>query len=408
MNQDHIIQKVFVEITVNNKEKALDIKEDINSFLSIDVFPEIEKYINTLEYELAGQTLQIPKLALNLDIKSSALDSELKDKIVQLFREEISEISLPAQGLKQETEDGSKAYLLDQQEKTVQAFLFFLEKGYMPWWNPERKGTSFLEPAVFDTMILAKNFEKRILPLLSKQNVQDRMINQLSNEQMARLCLAILRNKELKINLETGVIHHLSTLSHSDRIIIWKLIFNVLSEYLKSSEINNLQEYLVQQLSKVETAGFTKTKSSRQKWETVVKLFPSMKENEIAECIKNNTKDHSENTKSVMETIEIEQRNESVGKIRMRTTGNISKCRAYSDPSFIKTFLNTVISLIPKPSSFLTLNCAPIYYIISLPEIPMPLNTIWFLKNSCAIFLRIRVSAGISNFHANTKNKLKM
>lgn len=30
----------------------------------------------------------------------------------------------------------------------------------MPWWNPERKGTSFLEPAVFDTMILAKNFEK--------------------------------------------------------------------------------------------------------------------------------------------------------------------------------------------------------------------------------------------------------
>lgn len=68
----------------------------------------------------------------------------------------------------------------------------------MPWWNPERKGTSFLEPAVFDTMILAKNFEKRILPLLSKQNVQDRMINQLSNEQMARLCLAVLRNKELK------------------------------------------------------------------------------------------------------------------------------------------------------------------------------------------------------------------
>lgn len=125
MNQDHIIQKVFVEITVNNKEKASNIKEDINSFLSIDVFPEIEKYINTLEYELAGQTLQIPKLALNLDIKSSALDSELKDKIVQLFREELSEISLPAQGLKQETEDGSKAYLLDQQEKTVQAFLFF-------------------------------------------------------------------------------------------------------------------------------------------------------------------------------------------------------------------------------------------------------------------------------------------
>lgn len=235
------------------------------------------------------------------------------------------------------------------------------------------------------------------------------MINQLSNEQMARLCLAVLRNKELKINLETGVIHHLSTLSHSDRIIIWKLIFNVLSEYLKPSGINNLQEYLAQQLSKVETAGFTKTKSSRQKWETVVKLFPSMKENEIAECIKNNTKDHSENTKSVMETIEIEQRNESVREDPDENDGQyIQNAGLILIHPFIKTFLNTVISLIPKPSSFLTLNCAPIYYIISLPEIPMPLNTIWFLKNSCAIFLRIRVSAGISNFHSNTKNKLKM
>ncbi|WP_346985759.1 hypothetical protein [Chryseobacterium sp. POE27] len=60
MKQDHIIQKVFVEITVNNKEKAYCIKDDINSFLSIDVFPEIEKYINGIEQKLAGHTLQIP------------------------------------------------------------------------------------------------------------------------------------------------------------------------------------------------------------------------------------------------------------------------------------------------------------------------------------------------------------
>ncbi|WES99623.1 contractile injection system tape measure protein [Chryseobacterium arthrosphaerae] len=387
MNQDHIIQKVFVEITVNNKEKALDIKEDINSFLSIDVFPEIEKYINTLEYELAGQTLQIPKLALNLDIKSSALDSELKDKIVQLFREELSEISLPAQGLKQETEDGSKAYLLDQQEKTVQAFLFFLEKGYMPWWNPERKGTSFLEPAVFDTMILAKNFEKRILPLLSKQNVQDRMINQLSNEQMARLCLAILRNKELKINLETGVIHHLSTLSHSDRIIIWKLIFNVLSEYLKSSGINNLQEYLVQQLSKVETAGFTKTKSSRQKWETVVKLFPSMKENEIAECIKNNTTEHSENTKSVMETIEIEQRNESVREDPDENNGQyIQNAGLILIHPFIKTFFEHCNLLDPKTQQLLDPElCAHLLHYIATGNTNAPEYDMVFEKFLCNI-----------------------
>ncbi|RTZ49448.1 hypothetical protein EJ377_02020 [Chryseobacterium arthrosphaerae] len=81
------------------------------------------------------------------------------------------------------------------------------------------------------------------------------------------------------------MIHHLSTLSHSDRIIIWKLIFNVLSEYLKSSEINNLQEYLVQQLSKVETAGFTKTKAAGRNGNGS-EAISFHEENEIAECIK--------------------------------------------------------------------------------------------------------------------------
>ena len=90
MKQDHIIQKVFVEITVNNKEKAYRIKDDINSFLSIDVFPEIEKYINDIEHKLAGHTLQIPKLELNLDVKNSSLNTELKDKIAQLFKEKLS------------------------------------------------------------------------------------------------------------------------------------------------------------------------------------------------------------------------------------------------------------------------------------------------------------------------------
>ncbi len=143
MNQDHIIQKVFVEITVNNKEKALGIKEEINSFLSIDVFPEIEKYINTLEYNLAGQTLQIPRLELNLDVKSSSLNAELKDKIVQLFQEELSKISQHALSLNQETENESKAYLIDRQEKAVQAFIFFWKKDICRGGTRNEKGSAF-------------------------------------------------------------------------------------------------------------------------------------------------------------------------------------------------------------------------------------------------------------------------
>ncbi|WP_185287897.1 contractile injection system tape measure protein [Chryseobacterium lactis] len=309
MNQDHNIQKVSVEITVDNKERGLSIKEDINSFLSIDVFPEIEKYINTLEYNSVDYTLQIPRLELNLDVKNGSLNTELKDKIIQIFKKEFSAISQSIVNVNQKTENESKAYLIGHQEKTLKAFLHFLEKGNMPWWNPERKGISFLEPTVFDTLIAAENFEKSIVPLLSKQNVQDRMINQLSNEQIAQLCLVILKNKELKLNLEAGTIRYLSKLSHPDRHIIWRLILNIVSEYLRSSNSNTLKEYLIQQITKIEAAGLLQTKNSRQDWKEIVKIFPFIKENEVSESIKINAKDSSENTKTLKERMESKNEN---------------------------------------------------------------------------------------------------
>lgn len=312
MKQDHIIQKVFVEITVNNKEKAFSIKEDISSFLSIDVFPEIEKYINALEYKLDDYTLQIPRLEMNLDIKSSSLNAELKDKIAQLFKEELSEITKPIEVPNQETENDSKAYLIDNQEKMIQTFIYFLEKGNMPWWNSDTKGLAFLEPTIFETLILNNNFQKRIISVFPKENVRERIINQLSNEQIAQLCLSVLKNKELKINLNVDIIQYISKLNHTERQIVWRLILNVISQHLNSSNIS-LREYLLQQIVNIESAStvFSKAKNNHQKLKTAAKIFPFIKENEILESIENikkNLENKSENVKIQMNTIE--QKNE--------------------------------------------------------------------------------------------------
>lgn len=313
MKQDHIIQKVFVEITVNNKEKALSIKDDISSFLSIDVFPEIEKYIKDLEYKLDDYTLQIPHLELNLDVKNSLLNTELKDKIAQLFKDELSEITKPIDKSDQETENDSKAYLVDNQEKAIQTFIYFLEKGSMPWWNSSTNGIAFWEPVVFNTLIVNSNFQKKIISVFSKPNVQERIINQLSDEQIAQLCLSVLKNRELKINLDVNIIQYISKLNHAERQIVWRLVLNVLSQHLSSSNVN-LREYLLQQIVKIESATtvFSKTKNKHENLKTAVKIFPFIKEDEIfesIESIKNNPKEKSENSKTLKETIH--QKNET-------------------------------------------------------------------------------------------------
>ena len=309
MKQDHIIQKVFVEITVNNKEKAYHIKYDISSFLSITVFPEIEKYINTTEHQLAGHTLQIPRLELNLEVKNSSLNTELKDKIAELFKEELSKVTGSGETFNRETQKDSKAYWVDNQEKMVQTFIYFLENGSMPWWNSDKKSINFLEKTVFETLILASNFQKSIIPVLSQQHVQDRIINQLSDEQIAQLCLAVLEKNELKINLGVDILRHISKLNHIDRTIVWHLVLRILSEYFNSSGVH-LREYLLQQILKSNTAGLSEVKDNHKNWKIIVEVFPFINENKILGSSSESTEeskvyqaDKPENIKNSTETV---------------------------------------------------------------------------------------------------------
>lgn len=333
MKQDHIIQRVFVEITVSNKEKANSIKDDISSFLSLDIFPEIEKYLNALEDSLVNHTLQIPRLELNLDVKNSLLNIELKDKIAQLFKVELSEITKSIEISSQESNSDPKAYMIDNQKKMIQSFIYFLENGSMPWWNADQNGISFLEPKVFQTLILNNTFSKSIIPVLSKPNVQERVINQFSDEQISQLYLAVLKNKDLKINLDVDAIRHLSKLNHTDRQIIWRLVLNVLSEYLKTGN-SNLGEYLLQQISKIKHTTFSQTKSSLQNLKTVAEIFPFIKKNEILEflkSIKNNPETKPEKVKNPTENI-----NEKNAKINENLSENNKDLSNQNDEHYIQ------------------------------------------------------------------------
>lgn len=286
MNHNPIIQKVFVEITVNNKEKAYEIKDDINGFLSIDVFPEIEKYINAIENQLAGHTLQIPRLELNVDVKSSSLNAELKDKIAQLFEEQLSEIVQSGESSREKRESHSKPNWVSNQEKMLQTFIYFLENGYMPWWNSDKESIGFLEPAVSESIFSAPNFQNHMAFILPKQHVQDRIINQLSDEQIIQLCLKILENKELSSHLTIEKIHDLPRLNHPEKTFIWRLVLQVLIKYLNSSE-THAKEYLLEQISKEIPPGFSKKKDNDKKWKIVAGIFPFVTVDEIAENIEN-------------------------------------------------------------------------------------------------------------------------
>lgn len=306
MNQDHIIQKVFVEITVSNKEKAYGIKDDISSFLSVDVFPEIEKYVDALERRFPDKTLQIPKLELNLEVKNSALDTELKNTIIQHFKEELSGIAKPVLSADRKPENSSEAHLVGSTEKMIQTFIYFLEYGTMPWWNPDKKGINFLDPTVFEDLISAGHFPKIIRSVLPKQKVRDRLIHQLPDVQLARLCQVILKEKKTEISLEPEVIRSISGLSLPSRMMVWQLLLNAISELTDPSN-SNFQTYLIQQIGKAITTEKLYAEAIWKNLKTIIRVFPFLKkeeiEKEITTILKISQPDLPEHAKSLSEAM---------------------------------------------------------------------------------------------------------
>lgn len=310
MNQDHIIQKVFVEITVSNKEKAYGIKDDISSFLSVDVFPEIEKYVDTLERRFPDQTLQIPKLELNLEVKNSALDTELKNTIIQHFKEQLSGITEPVLSAEHERESSSEAHLVGSTEKMIQTFIYFLEYGTMPWWNPDKKGINFLDPTVFENLISAGHFPKIIRSVLPKQKVRERLIHQLPDVQLARLCQVILKEKKMEISLGPEMIRSISGLSLPDRMMVWQLLLNAVSELTDPSN-SKFQTHLVQQIGKAITTEKLHAEAIWKNLKTIIRVFPFLQkeevEKEITRILKISQPDPTENAKPFSETIHQEE-----------------------------------------------------------------------------------------------------
>jgi hypothetical protein len=310
VNQDSIIQKVFVEITVGNKEKAYGIRDDISSFLSMDVFPEIEKYIDALERRFPGQTLQIPKLELDLEVKNSSLNTELKNTITQHFKEELSAIAEPVFSAEREPESSNEAHLVGNLEKMVRTFVYFLEHGTMPWWNPHKKGINFLETKTFEAMISSDGFLQTIRSVLSRQKVQDRLIHQLPDVQLAQLCRVILKNKNTEISLEPEVIRSVSALAPPDRLMVWQLILRSVSVPVASSS-DKFREHLVQQIVKAITADTLQAEAIRKNLKTITRVFPFIKEQEIEkevrEILRISQPDPTEQAKRSPETVRQEE-----------------------------------------------------------------------------------------------------
>ena len=226
LEQEHIINKIFLEVETNSTKVAHDLKDRLGMFLKEDILPYLEDYFKNIEQRLPAEIVQIPQLTLKINVNSqdnfNALKIDTKEKLVQ----KIDAI------LKAPSQATEEVVLINTQEHQERSLLFFIENGYTPWWKTSSESIHFTHEEI--TEIASKSsFSNQYIQLLQKPISKKRCIQQFTNQEIhTMLKSAFKHTKEIDI-LQDDFIKVLPQLSTVSRDFIW----NEIITYLQSRNI---------------------------------------------------------------------------------------------------------------------------------------------------------------------------
>ncbi|WP_299211869.1 contractile injection system tape measure protein [uncultured Dokdonia sp.] len=233
LEQEHIINKVFLEVDTNSTAVGNDLKDRLGMFLKNDILPYLENYFKSIEQQLPAEIVQIPQLTLDIKVNSqdnfNALKKDTKEKLVQ----KIDAI------LKSSSQATDEVILINTQEHQARSLLFFIENGYTPWWKTSSESIQFTGEEM--TEIASSNsFSNTYIQLLQKPVCKKRCIQQFTDQELQILLTATFKHTKEGAILQDDFINSLTSLSTISRDFIW----NEVISYLQSKNITVLIEKL--------------------------------------------------------------------------------------------------------------------------------------------------------------------
>lgn len=174
----HIINKMFLEVNTSSKQKAYYLKDNLNTFLKEEVFPLLEAYFDTLHDKMPLQSIQIEKLNIDFSMPADFDFSTLKIEIINQFQKQIE------QQIDKGFPDTKNYTLISVKEKNINEFFSFLETGTTSWSALSKDILNLNTENQFEKMISEKAFCLKLRKALENRQSRIRFIKQLSDNQI--------------------------------------------------------------------------------------------------------------------------------------------------------------------------------------------------------------------------------
>ncbi|SCY46881.1 hypothetical protein SAMN02927916_2201 [Flavobacterium anhuiense] len=232
----HIINKVFLEINTNSKEKGYYLKDNIDAFLQKEVFTLLENYFNEVDSKNPSHSIQLDKLNLDIAINQNLDFENFKEQILKKITNQIKEV------FEKEDKNIDGYKLIKPQEKAIESFFHFLETGTNAWWTTSNHDFKVVNDTTFDEILNDESFSFKWNNSLQKPIVRTRFIKQFSDVQIVNIIKkGILLKKDSKdsstkiINIET-IKKYIETsiaknqLIPNQRFLVWEIVLLSLLE----------------------------------------------------------------------------------------------------------------------------------------------------------------------------------
>ncbi|WP_207431411.1 contractile injection system tape measure protein [Sabulibacter ruber] len=145
----HLIRKQTVEVELPSLEPALDLQQRVSRLVQEHLNPALSKQFDQLSGP--NQILRLDQISVTVQIPSiSALEDQLVEQVLQSLEKVLSdselkkgkgltltleETNFSTSGKPQIDEEPTPLTKISEEELLWEAFVFFLRKGYLPWWS---------------------------------------------------------------------------------------------------------------------------------------------------------------------------------------------------------------------------------------------------------------------------------
>lgn len=227
IKNSHSIQRVFLEIDTHSMSMANAIKNDLAMFLQNEVAPILEKQFNFIE-NIDSQIIQIEKLEICIQSNTDKNDiyfskTDIKNQIEKEVQKALNKLRKTT---KNEGKNTAEILTLSPEDKDLKTLLYFIENGSMPWWVSKIDEIDFFKKNNLDRF---KNdfFKVPFYKLMQQKKVQNRIINQFSNQEIALLISSVLGSEnQQKALSKNNLVQFLNQKTHEFKASFWEFIFD--------------------------------------------------------------------------------------------------------------------------------------------------------------------------------------